>query len=280
MNENKLKILIAGEGGQGVQTIGKILAEAAILDGKNATYIPNFGVEQRGGVSIAYITISESSIAYPKFDKADLVAILISRAILRIKQYLSEKTVLIYDNSLVSTKDLSTIDCRLSTIVPLPATHLVQTRLHPRVFNVLILGALIGSSGIVSLPITRKALKEKLGYKFKEKPELEEINYEALALGFELATLPIAKQKLTEVEILYHPEPITKKTKKFIITRFPSLCKGCGLCIEKCPTKALSRANIIGVYLQQIPEIDMEKCIGCQICQNLCPDCAIKIEKI
>jgi 2-oxoglutarate ferredoxin oxidoreductase subunit gamma len=54
--ENKvIKIALAGEGGQGVQSIAEILAEAANEGGKNALYIPNFGVEQRGGVSIAFV---------------------------------------------------------------------------------------------------------------------------------------------------------------------------------------------------------------------------------
>jgi 2-oxoglutarate ferredoxin oxidoreductase subunit gamma len=266
-----------------VQTIGKILAEAAILDNKKATYIPNFGVEQRGGVSIAYIKISENPIVYPKFEKTDIAAILIPRAIPRIQKHLEKKTILIYDNSLISQSDIQNLISNiqnLESIIPIPATYFVQTKLHPRVFNVLILGALIGATGIISLETAKKALKEKLGYKFKEKPELEKLNYDALELGFEIATLPTVIQKPAETEILYHPEPITKKSEKIISTRFPSLCKGCGLCIEKCPVKALSRSNILGVYLQQIPEIDLDKCIGCQICQNICPDCAIKIEKI
>lgn len=43
------KIALAGEGGQGVQSVAMILTEAAALEGKEILYIPNFGVEQRGG---------------------------------------------------------------------------------------------------------------------------------------------------------------------------------------------------------------------------------------
>ena len=51
---SRTKIVLAGEGGQGVQSIAKILVEAGYEAGKQILYIPNFGVEQRGGVSIAF----------------------------------------------------------------------------------------------------------------------------------------------------------------------------------------------------------------------------------
>ena len=63
-----IKIALAGEGGQGVQVIANILAEAANAEGKEAIYIPNFGVEQRG-VSIAYVQIDDKRIGSPKFSK-------------------------------------------------------------------------------------------------------------------------------------------------------------------------------------------------------------------
>ena len=49
---SRTKIVLAGEGGQGVQSIAKILVEAGYEAGKQVLYIPNFGVEQRGGVSV------------------------------------------------------------------------------------------------------------------------------------------------------------------------------------------------------------------------------------
>lgn len=52
--EDTVKIALAGEGGQGVQSVAGIMVEAANDSGREALYIPNFGVEQRGGVSVAY----------------------------------------------------------------------------------------------------------------------------------------------------------------------------------------------------------------------------------
>src|SRR4030042_2172131 len=90
-----MKILFAGEGGQGVQVIAEILAQAAIKQGKKATYIPNFGVEQRGGVSLAFVIIDHQPIVYPKFEKADILAVLSERSWDRVEQYLNTKTKVI-----------------------------------------------------------------------------------------------------------------------------------------------------------------------------------------
>jgi len=83
-----IKILFAGEGGQGVQVVAEMLAKAAFLDGKKSLYIPNFGVEQRGGVSLAFVVIDEKSVTYPKFGKAHILAIFSDRSINRVKRYI------------------------------------------------------------------------------------------------------------------------------------------------------------------------------------------------
>ena len=61
---------------------------------------------------------------------------------------------------------------------------------------------------------------------------------------------------------------------------FTSLCKGCGLCKEKCPKECLIWAEELGAYGTPavIPD-DPQKCIACGICEQICPDCAILIEK-
>ena len=67
------KITLAGEGGQGVQAIAQIMVNAAFNEGKNACYLPNFGLEQRGGVSLSFVQISDSEIGAPKFKISDIV---------------------------------------------------------------------------------------------------------------------------------------------------------------------------------------------------------------
>ncbi|MBS4023261.1 MAG: ferredoxin family protein [Dethiobacter sp.] len=60
----------------------------------------------------------------------------------------------------------------------------------------------------------------------------------------------------------------------------PDLCKGCGLCKEKCPTDVLDWSKELGVYGTPIMgPARLEQCIACGICEIVCPDAAILIEK-
>lgn len=69
----------------------------------------------------------------------------------------------------------------------------------------------------------------------------------------------------------------TVETKKGSWTVFPELCKGCGLCIEKCPKKCMSWSDVLGVYGTPSVEIGQEECTTCGTCENFCPDCAISV---
>ncbi|MEG0998844.1 MAG: ferredoxin family protein [Clostridiales bacterium] len=62
---------------------------------------------------------------------------------------------------------------------------------------------------------------------------------------------------------------------------FSNLCKGCGLCIEKCPKHTIGWSNRVGIY--GAPTVEPghgdEDCNGCKTCQTICPECAVLIEK-
>lgn len=62
---------------------------------------------------------------------------------------------------------------------------------------------------------------------------------------------------------------------------FHGLCKGCGLCIEKCPVKVIKFSQKdLGVYSTPSVEIDINKCIFCGICETTCPDSALRVDKV
>lgn len=180
-----LKIVIAGEGGQGVQAVAEILAEAAYEEGRQALYIPNFGVEQRGGVSVAFLQIGDEPIGAPKFEKADIVIALSRRAIYRTQQYVGPNTIFVYDDSVeVPPEDLPR---QAKKVIGIPAIEITKRELHPRVFNVMIMGAVIGVTRVVSPDDAKKAIEMRLGYKFAKDPRLRELNYRAMERGMELA---------------------------------------------------------------------------------------------
>ncbi|MTI82074.1 MAG: ketoisovalerate oxidoreductase [Firmicutes bacterium] len=178
------KIMMAGEGGQGVQSVAQILAEAADNEGREALYIPNFGVEQRGGVSIAFLQISDERIGAPKFDIADIIVALSDRAIYRTKQYVGEKTVFVYDAGIeIPEEDLPK---GAAKVLAIPALEIAKNELHPRVFNVMIMGAVIAATKVVTDKAAKDAIEKKLGYKFEQNPKLRDLNYKAIDKGMEL----------------------------------------------------------------------------------------------
>ena len=129
-----MKILIAGVGGQGAQTAAQVLAKAAFREGKKVLYIPNFGVEQRGGASIAFVVIDEKAVVYPKFKTADVLGLLSDKIGERINRYQGPKTKVIRE------KD-----------------------------NLLLLKQILETTQVVKKETVKEALKEKLGVKFDEK---------------------------------------------------------------------------------------------------------------
>ncbi|TEB08491.1 NADH-dependent phenylglyoxylate dehydrogenase subunit gamma [Pelotomaculum schinkii] len=178
------KLVLAGEGGQGVQSVAEIIAEAANAEGKQALYIPNFGVEQRGGVSVAFVQISDKQIGSPKFQTGDIVVALSDRAVHRTRQYVGPKTVFVYESS-TQVKD-EDLPANAARVLPIPAIEVAKQELNPRVFNILIMGAVVGATGVISLERIKEAVERKLGYKFEKQPELRELNFRALERGMEL----------------------------------------------------------------------------------------------
>lgn len=152
-----LKILFAGEGGQGVQVAAQILAQAAFKEGKKVSYIPNFGVEQRGGFSLAFLIIDERPIAYPKFAIADIAAVFSKDSLKRVKEHLGKKTKIILGPGVKE-----------------------KTELTPRVWNTAILGKVNRAGGIVKEESLIAAMDERWQKQFEKNSDLRKLNLEAL----------------------------------------------------------------------------------------------------
>jgi len=178
----RTKIVLAGEGGHGIQVISKILVEAGYEADKKVLYIPNFGVEQRGGVSIAFCQISDEEIGEPRFAKGDIVVMLSDRAIDRCATYVDENTTVVYDTSVCTKKP----EIQAKQIIGIPANKIANDELSSRVFNIIILGAVIKATNVIDLQYVKSSMELALGKKFAVKPELREMNHKALEMGMNL----------------------------------------------------------------------------------------------
>jgi 2-oxoglutarate ferredoxin oxidoreductase subunit gamma len=181
-----VKIVLAGEGGQGVQSVAEIIAEAADREGREALYIPNFGVEQRGGVSVAFLQVDDEPVGAPKFQFADLVVALSDRSVERVKQHLNADTIFVYDSSLSRDEVEQALPGQVKKVLAIPALEIAKNELHPRVFNIIIMGVVIRLTGVVSEDGAKGALEDKLGNKFEKDPELRQLNYKAIERGMGL----------------------------------------------------------------------------------------------
>ena len=163
-----MKILFVGEGGQGVQLAAELLAHSAFTENKETSLIPNFGVEQRGGVSLAFVVVNEDA-GYPKFDKADYLILLCDRGFERIKRYICQDTILLAGPEITITPKIEGKWIKIEAgDTPL------------KVANMLMLGQLINQSKIIDKETLKQVLEEKLGEKFLKNPELKEENFKAI----------------------------------------------------------------------------------------------------
>jgi 2-oxoglutarate ferredoxin oxidoreductase subunit gamma len=186
-----LRILIAGEGGQGVQTVSHVLVEAAFSAGLHVSYMPNYGVEQRGGVSLGFLQVGTGIIGFPKFSTADIIVNMRERAVDRIARYVGPETLYIYDSDLISGQALAKTAAEK---LPIAATTMASDKLSPEVFNMILAGALMSELKVIPKKAVEEALEKRFEAKYKKKPQLRNLNKKALEIGEKLAKEVYAKK--------------------------------------------------------------------------------------
>lgn len=178
------RIIIAGFGGQGILTLGKLLCRAAISEGRKVTYMPAYGTEVRGGTANCHVVISENRIFSPLVEEADSLLILNQLSYRRFIDKLRPSGLLVINSSLVDPSDSgrpgdngAPSDCRMLSI---PATRKAAELGNVIFANVLMLGAFVKATGICKDENILAALEESLKGK---KKELLETNREAYQNG-------------------------------------------------------------------------------------------------
>lgn len=176
----KNAIIFVGSGGQGIMSMGTMLAQAAVESGKHAAYLPSYGPEQRGGSAKCTVIIDDCEIVSPM---AKTGSVLVAMSRLAYDKFIGELEpggLLIYDNTMI-TCEIERKDIRL---IPVPADDLANEVGSPRVANVLVDGVLIGMNGYV----TPEEFQKSLNLKFARKSQaVRDLNAKAFNKGLELA---------------------------------------------------------------------------------------------
>lgn len=169
--KDRTEVALVGIGGQGVILVGKIIGEAAIMEGKNAVQTTEYTDAARGGFSKSEVVISEKEIAYPEVLEPDVVLALSQQA---YDMYKAKDCQLIYDSD-------STVSDRSSDkIKGYPITQTAMKLNSMKVLNMVSLGIIVSCTGIVTLESAALALKRNVPERFLE------LNLKAFREGYDM----------------------------------------------------------------------------------------------
>jgi 2-oxoglutarate ferredoxin oxidoreductase subunit gamma len=172
-----IKTIFSGFGGQGVLSMGYTLASAAMLEGKHVTYFPSYGVEVRGGTANCTVAVADEEIASPVASDPEFVVAMNQPSFARFQSILQSGGLIFVNSSIV---DVSSARGDIE-IVAVPTSELAEKIGTIRVANMIMLGAFIRLSNIISFDFMIKNLAAILG---EGKSKLIKLNKEALEMGF------------------------------------------------------------------------------------------------
>ena len=154
----KKEIIISGFGGQGVLSMGKILAYSGLLEDKEVTWMPAYGPEQRGGTANVTVIISDERISSPILSKFDIAIVLNQPSMDKFVSKVKPGGILIYDGfGIINPPERKDI-----TVYRIDAMDKAAEMKNAKVFNMIVLGGLLKVCKIVSTDGLNKALYKTL----------------------------------------------------------------------------------------------------------------------
>ncbi len=152
------ELIIAGFGGQGVLSMGKILAYSGVMEDKEVSWMPSYGPEQRGGTSNVTVIISDERICSPIISKYDTAIVLNQQSLDKFESTVKPGGLLIYDPNGITheptRKDIN--------IYKIAATEKAQEMGISKVFNMVVLGGFLKLKPIVGSEFIHKGLEKSL----------------------------------------------------------------------------------------------------------------------
>ncbi len=175
----KEELIIAGFGGQGVLSTGKILAYSGVMQDFEVSWLPSYGPEMRGGTANVTVIVSDKPISSPISHAFDTAIILNQQSMDKFENQVKPGGVLIYDTNGI-VRHPSRKDIKIYTI---DATEEAAKRGNARIFNTIILGGYLKVRPIVTLESAFKGLKKSLPERAQKSLPMNE---EAIRIGMEI----------------------------------------------------------------------------------------------
>jgi len=177
------EIILSGFGGQGILFLGKMIALAGMIDGKEVSWIPSYGPEMRGGTANCSVVVSDRRIGTPVVTHPNVLVAMNRPSLEKFESTMQPGGHLLINKTLIEIPHTrQDID-----VTYLEITGLAGELGNPRLANVVALGGLIGRVGLVSRDAVIEALKKELSGK---KAALLDLNLKALDAGQQAALLP------------------------------------------------------------------------------------------
>lgn len=174
------EIIFSGFGGQGVLLIGQMVAYSAMDVGLNVTWLPSYGPEMRGGTASCTVVVSDKPIGSPVVSSPGIAVVMNRPSLDKFGPTVKKDGLLFINSSLV---DVRSGRSDIKEIL-VPCNDLAAKLGNPRAANIIMLGALIGRTKMLS----EAAIKARIEYTFKKKgDDLVKFNYKAFDEGAKAA---------------------------------------------------------------------------------------------
>ena len=168
--------IMAGFGGQGLLFSGKVLAHAALLEGRELTWLPSYGPEMRGGTCNCSVIVSDEPVGSPIVAHPNILMVMNEPSLDRFEGEVAPGGYLFADSSLIGRKtSRSDVDATY-----IPATQMAKDMDAASLANMIILGAIVKKTGCVRPETVISALKETISAR---KANLLDLNIKAVELG-------------------------------------------------------------------------------------------------
>jgi len=173
------KIIVSGFGGQGVLSLGIMLANSAMYMNYSTSWLPSYGPEMRGGTAHCNVVYSSGEVASPVVSRPNVVVVMNEPSLGKFEERLEAGGTMLLNTSIIRLKPTRT-DIK---VVNVPADELADGLKNSRGGNVVMLGVMVELLGDIKHDEARKAIRTV----FADKPELIDANLKCFECGVEYA---------------------------------------------------------------------------------------------